>query len=295
MAHSNMPEENRKEVSSGRFDLDAMIERIIEEKDRERQQAERLWEVNGDEMSVYESASGVDDAQTSSDLVLDFEDRRANDGEAGGSRDALSHSPDGVSAGDSEYSENASEQGDLHGDPTLDSQVGHPATSHPSMTRQETIWWAMSFEELFQDARKKGFGKAGKESRKSGRVRIIKWLCAQKGITPYVVSSVTPAVEDTAVINRPVVRPTGAISHPEAILRTSDPALQLLINDAEKKYKKWPADKLLELAMQRSYQLLKDSKGKLPSKSISAMSNWLAAWDILKSPREKSWWLRDGV
>lgn len=47
--------------------------------------------------------------------------------------------------------------------------------------------------------------------------------------------------------------------------------------------------------MQRSYQLFKDSNGKLPSKSISAMANWLAAWDVLKSPREKKWWLGDGI
>ena len=60
-------------------------------------------------------------------------------------------------------------------------------------------------------------------------------------------------------------------------------------------YKQWPAADLLALAMQRSYQLLKDSKGKLPSKSIKAMANWLAAWDVLKSPREKKWWLGDGI
>ena len=103
--------------------------------------------------------------------------------------------------------------------------------------------------------------------------------------------SITPAVEATPIIPRS----NGAISHPEAILRTSDPALQRLIDEAEKKYKQWPAADLLALAMQRSYQLLKDSNGKLPSKSISAMANWLAAWDVLKSPREKKWWLGDGI
>jgi len=152
----------------------------------------------------------------------------------------------------------------------------------------------MSFEELYQDARNQGFGRTGERGRKSGQVRIIKWLCANS-ITPYVAPSVAPAVEDTKAMKRPMIRPTGAISHPEAILRTSDPALQRLIVEGEEKYKTWPADKLLELAMQRSYQLLKDSQGKLPSKSISAMSSWLAAWDVLKSPREKSWWLRDGI
>ncbi len=41
--------------------------------------------------------------------------------------------------------------------------------------------------------------------------------------------------------------------------------------------------------------MLKDSNGKLPSKSISALSQWLAAWDILKSSREKKWWLGHGI
>jgi len=87
------------------------------------------------------------------------------------------------------------------------------------MTAQETTWWAMSFEELYEHARSKNFGKTGKEGRKAGAA----------------------------------------------------------------------------LAMQRSYQLLKDSKGKLPSKSISALAKWLAAWDVLKSPREEKWWLGDGI
>jgi hypothetical protein len=82
------------------------------------------------------------------------------------------------------------------------------------------------------------------------------------------------ALHHAAVEAKPAIaRPTGAISHPEAILRTSDPELQRLIDEAEKKYKQWQAADLLELSMQRSYQLLKDSKGKLPSKSISAMAN----------------------
>jgi len=35
-------------------------------------------------------------------------------------------------------------------------------------------------------------------------------------------------------------------------------------------------------------QLLKDSTGKLPFTSIKAVSNRLAAWGVLKSPREKA-------
>ena len=66
----------------------------------------------------------------------------------------------------------------------------------------------------------KEFRENGKE-RKSGRVCIIKWLY-EKGITSYVALSITP-VEATPIIARPTACPTGAISHPEAILRRSDP------------------------------------------------------------------------
>lgn len=161
------------------------------------------------------------------------------------------------------------------------------------MTEEESVWWAMSFEELYQFARKKGFGK-GKEGRKSGRVRIIKWLCENDGITPYAAPTVPPVVE-APIITRPIVRSTGAIAHPEAILRTNDPALQKRIDEAFKDYIKLSSVDLLALCMARSYQLLKDSQGKLPSKSCKAMANWLAAWDVLKSPREKKWWLGDGI
>lgn len=178
---------------------------------------------------------------------------------------------------------------------TINSEELTPATNHPSMTAQETTWWAMSFEELYEHAKSKNFGKAGTEGRKTGRIRIIKWLCEKEGITPYVAPIVRPENESTPIIQHRVVRPTGAVSHPEAILRTSDPELQKLIDKAEAKYKEWTAADLTTLAMQRSYQLLKDTRGKLPSKSIKAMANWLAAWDVLKSPREKKWWLGDGI
>jgi len=176
-----------------------------------------------------------------------------------------------------------------------DQQSIPTATSHRYMTPRERAWWAMSFEELCQHAKNKGFGKTGNEGRKSGRVRIIKQLCRREGIIPYVAPSITPGVEASPVIGTPDVRSNGAISHPEAILRTSDPALQTQIDIAEKKYLTWRASDMLELAMQRSYQLLKDSHGKLPSKSKSAMAKWLAAWDVLKSPREKKWWVGDGI
>jgi len=152
----------------------------------------------------------------------------------------------------------------------------------------------MDFEDLYKYARSKDFGKTGKESRKSGRIKIIKWLCEKAGITTYVAPIVT-SVSATPIIARPTLRPTGAVSHPEAILRTSDPAVQLLIDKRAEEYRQFSAASLLEKAMERSHQLLKDSNGKLPSKSIKAISQWLAAWDVLKSPREKKWWLGDGI
>ncbi len=177
--------------------------------------------------------------------------------------------------------------------PQVSSAATNPLTT--SMSQQEIAWWAMSFEELYQCARNKRYQVAGLPRRKNGRARIIKWLCETEGITPYIAASLLASVEPSPVISSANLRPTGAISHPEAILRTRDPGLQKQIDEAEKAYKTWPAADLLTLSMQRSYQLLKDSNGKLPSKSISAMANWLAAWDVLKSDREKKWWLGDGI
>lgn len=167
-------------------------------------------------------------------------------------------------------------------------------TATPSMSPQEAKWWAMSFEELYQHAKSKEYGKRGKESRKSGRVQIIKWLCKKEGIQPYKAPTVTPT-NTTPIIDSPAIRNTGAVSHPEAILRTSNPVLQRQIDEEEEKYKEWSAAGMRELAMQRSYQLLKDSHGNLPSKSKKAMANWLASWDVLKGEREKKWWLGDGI
>jgi hypothetical protein len=302
-----------------------MTEKCIQEREWKRHQAgleKQLLEVSSEEAPVNIPASGINDAQLSPDLDLDDQlasvvgdDSLSDDYDAKGPfhgsgdvyrssdpNDGLGHDVDDILTNDIEHDigENASEQGGQHEDPTgdQDHQSVQTATTHSSMTPQERTWWAMSFEELYQHARSKNFGKTGKEGRKSGRIRIIKWLCEKERILPYVSPSITPVVEatrPTPIIARPTLRPTGAISHPEAILRTSDPALQRLIDEAEKKYRQWPAADLLALAMQRSYQLLKDGKGKLPSKSISAMANWLAAWEVLKSPREKKWWLGDGI
>ena len=214
-----------------------------------------------------------------------------NSQQFGGSNDGVDLSVEDTIIDNTLHDESV-ERGEQHQDPMPD-QVQAEAT-RPSMTPQETRWWAMSFEELYEHARSRNFGKTGKESRKSGRTRIIKWLCEKEGIRPYVAPNVGH-VEANHTIAYPNVRSTGAISHPEAILRTTEPALQHMIDEAEKKYRQWPANHLMALAMQRSYLLLKDSHGKLPSKSISAMAKWLAAWDVLKSPREKRWWLGDGI
>src|ERR1700761_3023729 len=85
-----------------------------------------------------------------------------------------------------------------------------------TMTPQERIWWAMSFEELYRHARSKYSG----DGRKSGRIPIIKWLCEKEGNTPYMAST-TRVVEATPIIRRPTLRSSGTISHPETILRTS--------------------------------------------------------------------------
>ncbi|TVY42543.1 hypothetical protein LOCC1_G005469 [Lachnellula occidentalis] len=167
-----------------------------------------------------------------------------------------------------------------------------PAIEQSAMTLQEKTWWGMGFEELYREAKKKNFGKHGKEGRKTGRVRIIRWLCEKEGITPFSASTSDPPV--TASTSRYTTK-TGAISHPEAVLCTSDSARQRLINEAERAYLRWPSADLLNLSMQRSYQLLKDSSGKLPPKSVKSMAAWNAGWDVLKSPREKNWWMGDGI
>jgi hypothetical protein len=161
------------------------------------------------------------------------------------------------------------------------------------MTKEESCWWAMSCDDLYKDAKSKDFGKGGKDGRKTGRVKMIKFLCEKASDTPYVAPTGEPAA--TPAIERPIIRSTGAVSHPEAVLRTSDPALHALIDEAVLKYKTMPADDLLLHAKSISYLLLKDSSGKLPSKSIEAMAQWNAAWDVLKTPREKKWWESDGL
>lgn len=161
--------------------------------------------------------------------------------------------------------------------------------THTSMTPQEKALWAMSFEELYQLTRKNF------RSAKTGRVKMIKWLCAKEGITPYVaapaISPITPSPPLVSIASIP----GEAIPHPEAILLTSDPALQVQINSAMEDYLNWVYEDLLALAMQRSYQIFKDSKGKMPSRAKLALAKWCAAWDILKNDREKNWWLDDGI
>ncbi|KAH8779627.1 hypothetical protein BGZ57DRAFT_313791 [Hyaloscypha finlandica] len=258
------------EQASGSLDFRTMIERSIQDGRRKRQQAKLeeqfLEEDNTEEVAEEGAENGAEEHESEQNSLEDGseEARVGRDGQ--------------------------------NSDPVLDeaNQNIPNATPPSTMSAQEKKWWAMNFEELYKYARSKNFGKTGKEGRKSGRVKIIKWLCEKECITPYVAPIIT-SVEATPIIARPLVRSTGAISHPEAILRTSDPAVQRLIDERQEFYQQKSAADLLKLAMQRSYQLLKDSNGKLPSKSIRATSQWLAAWDVLKSPREKKWWLADGI
>lgn len=104
-----------------------------------------------------------------------------------------------------------------------DAQTG---TTNTSMTPREKMWWSMTLTNYTSLPRARIL-EGGKEGRKAGRIHI-KWLCQREGITPYVAPTVTPAVEATIAIVRPTLRPTGAISHPEAVLRTPDPDLQRL-------------------------------------------------------------------
>ena len=133
------------ERTSGRFDLDAMIQRIIEEKDRERQNAVRRQDISSSGTSADGSASGIEDGQSSSNLYL--EERAATtEGRAGQNlsqshrggnlqqlsepSDALNETPEG-SLSASEYGDNASGQVGMSRDTTLDPQ-GVPDSSLPS-------------------------------------------------------------------------------------------------------------------------------------------------------------------
>lgn len=171
------------------------------------------------------------------------------------------------------------------------------ATNRPSMTPREQALWAMNFDDLFENAKSMGFGKVKRESRKTGRVRIIKWILQKEDITPYVArrDANAPASGTHNSTASRALNANGATPHPEALLHTSDPTLQRQIDAAKPQYLARTNNDLLALAMERSYQLFKDSAGKMPSRSRGALVDWLAGWDVLKSPREKRWWLGDGI
>lgn len=181
-----------------------------------------------------------------------------------------------------------------------------PSATTPHMSAREKALWAMSFEDLYAHAFRRGFGRRDKESRKSGRVRIIKWVLQKEGIVPFKVATTanssaqsTPPVQAQAqpARNDPSIRTkSGAIPHPEAIpMSTTDPDLQRQIVLRKREYMNWGQADLVPLAMQRSYQLFKDSQGKMPPRAKEALADWLAAWDVLKPEREKQWWLGDGI
>lgn len=189
-----------------------------------------------------------------------------------------------------------------HREEKASAHVGHEpvpaATTRPSMSPTEQALWAMSFEDLFEHAKSKGFGRTKKESRKSGRVRIIKWILQKEGVVPYIAprdtNSSAPGTIPSNATSR-TLNANGAVPHPEAVLQTLDPVLQRQIDVVKIQYLTCTYEELLALAMQRSYQLFKDNAGKMPSRSRGALVNWLASWDVLKSDREKRWWLGDGI
>lgn len=180
--------------------------------------------------------------------------------------------------------------------------LGPPAApSTPAMTSREKALWAMSSDELYQQARCHSFGnsKFGRnhsQSKKSGRVRILKWILEKEGFTPYVAPRETASAATYRGTSPRHRNRNGAIDQPEAIpSQTSDPVLQRQIDEANAKYLEWTAEALATLAMKRSYQVFKDSAGKMPTRAKPALARWHAAWDVLKSPREKRWWLGDGI
>ncbi len=259
--------DQENEQVAGSLDLKPLVEERVQERQQKGQKSglkeQKLEQDDTDERGLY----GVEEDRSNEKNSVEY---------GSGGRGAENNHP-------------------INGPIKAQDDQNSPITTNPNtMSVQEKKWWAMNFDDLYKYARTKNFGKTGKEGRKSGRVMIIKWLCEKEGIKRYVAPSIATA-EATPIIARPTVSSTGAISHPEAVLRTSDPDLQRLIEEKEELYKKRPAAELMKLSMERSYQLFKDSNGKLPSKSIAALSKWLAAWDILKSPREKRWWLGDGI
>ena len=175
-----------------------------------------------------------------------------------------------------------------------DNQNDSTSAPQPRMSAKEKRWWAMDDGALYEEARSSGFRKKDADTKRSGRIVIIRWLCKINCINPYV-APIVPSISATSLVAGPFLRKDGAESHPEAILRTSDPALQRKIDKKAKVYRESSRYALLEIAKQRSYTLLKDSKGKMAGTSKKALAIWLAAWDVLKSPREKKWWLGDGL
>ncbi|KAG9228835.1 hypothetical protein BJ875DRAFT_489485 [Amylocarpus encephaloides] len=192
--------------------------------------------------------------------------------------------------------ENTSDRGDQQEENSMANQgcQNTQRTIYPSMTPQEKTWWAMSFLDLGEHAKGKGSGKALKVGALSRRTSIIRWLCKNEGITPYVPPTVAP-VAVAPIIEDRVVLDSGAIPHSETSLHTFDPALQLLIKKKEEEYQQLKWEGLKDLASQRPYTVLKDTQGRSPTRLMSELSKGLAAWDVLKSSREKEWRLGEGI
>jgi hypothetical protein len=101
------------------------------------------------------------------------------------------------------------------------------------------------------------------------------------------------AAEQAGGADFPSISPSVATIHPEiADLVTSDPVKQEAIDEKEIEYlENMTGAQILDLAEQRGYLSFTDSHGNpLPSFCMT-VAKWLAAWDVLKSEKEKRLWM----
>jgi hypothetical protein len=139
------------------------------------------------EITVQEAKRKRQDAKLEARLQEQLlnENGSEQDGEDGAERKGSQHhGEDGIKEDGSETDTSEQDQSEddrpeqqAQNDTPARDQDDHrvpTATTHSAMSAQEKEWWAMNFEELYKHAVSKNFGKTGKESRKSGRVKIIK-------------------------------------------------------------------------------------------------------------------------
>lgn len=125
------------------------------------------------------------------------------------------------------------------------------------------------------------------------RVLMIKELCFRAGIRPFV-APLLPAFE-SFTDGTGIRLPSGAISHPELNLRTTDPDQNKLIRAREQAYLEQPYEYVLGRVTRFSYGTLLSSDRSPPPTTLAVMAKWYAAFVVLKSDREKKWWAGDGL